>query len=144
MPDPVTVLVIGGGPAGSIAATLLAQRGASVRLLEREFFPRYHIGESVSPSCRSIIDLAGAHEKIDARGYTVKNGLLLRWGADRDWTVNWPDTFGGNVRAWQVDRADFDQVLLDHAASQGVDVCEGATAKAVIFEGDRAVGAEWQ
>jgi flavin-dependent dehydrogenase len=58
--------------------------------------------------------------------------------------VNWPDTFGGNVRAWQVDRADFDHVLLDHAASQGVDVCEGATAKSVIFEGDRAVGAEWQ
>jgi flavin-dependent dehydrogenase len=143
MPDPVKVLVIGGGPAGSIAATLLAQRGASVQLLEREFFPRYHIGESVSPSCRSIIDLAGAHEKIDARGYTVKNGLLLRWGADRDWTVNWPDTFGGNVRAWQVDRADFDQVLLEHAASQGAEVCQGALAKAVTFDGDRAVGAEW-
>ncbi|MBV9452011.1 MAG: tryptophan 7-halogenase [Streptosporangiaceae bacterium] len=143
MPDPVNVLVIGGGPAGSIAATLLAQGGASVQLLEREFFPRYHIGESVSPSCRSIIDLAGAHEKIDARGYIVKNGLLLRWGADRDWTVNWPDTFGGDVRAWQVDRADFDQVLLEHAASQGVAVQQGATAKAVTFAGGRAVGAEW-
>ncbi|MBV8899476.1 MAG: tryptophan 7-halogenase, partial [Verrucomicrobia bacterium] len=112
------VLVIGGGPAGSIAATLLAQGGAQVKLLEREFFPRYHIGESISPSCRSIIDLAGAHEKIEARGYTVKQGILLRWGAERDWTVNWPDTFGDAVRSWQVDRADFDQVLLAHAETQ--------------------------
>jgi flavin-dependent dehydrogenase len=138
-----TVLVIGGGPAGAIAATLLAQGGARVQLLEREFFPRYHIGESVSPSCRSIIDLARAHEKIEARGYTVKEGILLRWGAERDWTVNWPDAFGDGVRSWQVDRADFDQVLLAHAATQGVEVTQGAQVKAVTFDDDRAVGAQW-
>jgi flavin-dependent dehydrogenase len=140
---PAKVLVIGGGPAGSIAATLLAQGGARVQLLEREIFPRYHIGESVSPSCRSIIDLARAHEKIEARGYTVKEGILLRWGAERDWTVNWPDGFGDSVRSWQVDRADFDHVLLDHAGSQGVAVTQGAQVRQVAFDGDRAVGAQW-
>lgn len=140
---PTKVLVIGGGPAGSIAAALLAQGGAQVQLLEREFFPRYHVGESVSPSCRSIIDLAGAHEKIEARGYTVKEGILLRWGTEQDWTVNWPDGFGDGVRSWQVDRADFDQVLLEHAETQGVQVTQGAQVKAVTFDGDRAVGARW-
>jgi flavin-dependent dehydrogenase len=141
---PSSVLVIGGGPAGSIAATLLAQGGARVTLLERENFPRYHIGESISPSCRSIIDLARAHEKIEARGYTVKEGILLRWGWERDWTVNWPDMFGDSVRSWQVDRADFDRVLLEHAGTQGVDVTQAAQVSAVTFDGDRAVGAQWQ
>ncbi|NUO97743.1 MAG: NAD(P)-binding protein, partial [Nonomuraea sp.] len=122
-------LVIGGGPAGSIAATLLARNGIDVRLLERERFPRYHIGESVSPSCRTIIDYAGAHDKIEARGYTAKEGLLLRWGAERDWTVDWAATLGPDVRSWQVDRDDFDQVLLDHAASQGVEVIQEARVR---------------
>jgi flavin-dependent dehydrogenase len=138
------VLVIGGGPAGSIAATLLAQGGARVTLLEREMFPRYHIGESISPSCRSVLDLAGAHEKIEARGYTVKEGILLRWGWERDWTVNWPSMFGDSVRSWQVDRADFDQVLLRHAGSQGVEVTQAAQVNAVTFDGDRAAGARWR
>ncbi|NUP60578.1 MAG: NAD(P)-binding protein [Nonomuraea sp.] len=136
-------LVIGGGPAGSIAATLLARNGIDVRLLERERFPRYHIGESVSPSCRTIIDYAGAHDKIEARGYTAKEGLLLRWGAERDWTVDWAATLGPDVRSWQVDRDDFDQVLLDHAASQGVEVIQEARVRRVLFEDGRACAAEW-
>lgn len=141
---PASVLVIGGGPAGSITAALLAQGGARVTLLERETFPRYHIGESISPSCRSIIDLAGAHDKVEARGYTVKEGILLRWGWESDWTVNWPQMFGDSVRSWQVDRADFDQVLLEHAGSQGVDVRQAAHVTGVAFDGDRAVGARWE
>lgn len=139
-----SVLVIGGGPAGSIAASLLAQGGARVTVLERETFPRYHVGESVSPSCRSIIDLAGAHDKVEARGFTVKEGILLRWGWERDWTVDWPKMFGESVRSWQVDRADFDQVLLEHAGTQGADVTYGAQVNSVTFEGGRAVSAQWE
>ncbi|MFG2983211.1 NAD(P)/FAD-dependent oxidoreductase [Streptomyces sp. NPDC048258] len=138
------IVVIGGGPAGSIAASLLARQGARVRLLERQHFPRYHVGESVSTSCRSIIELAGALEKVDSRGYTVKQGLLLRWGAERDWVVNWPEMFGTNAQSsWQVDRADFDDVLLRHAAEQGVEVIEGAAVQQVRFEEGRAVGVDW-
>lgn len=137
------VLVIGGGPGGSTAASLLARAGMSVTLLERDFFPRYHIGESVASSCRTILDYAGALEKVEARGYTIKTGVLLRWGKEEDWKVDWRELFGPGVRSWQADRDDFDQVLLEHAAEQGVTVVQGATVKRVIFEGDRAVGADW-
>jgi flavin-dependent dehydrogenase len=123
---------------------LLARQGAHVKVLERAHFPRYHIGESVATSCRSIIELAGALDKISGRGYQVKEGLLLRWGAERDWVVDWPEIFGtGAQTSWQVDRADFDDVLLKHAASQGADVVEGAQVREVLFEDGRAVGVEW-
>ncbi|OIJ68197.1 NAD(P)/FAD-dependent oxidoreductase [Streptomyces mangrovisoli] len=137
------VLVIGGGPGGSTAATLLARAGVSVTLLERDTFPRYHIGESIASSCRSILDFGGALEKIEERGYTVKTGVLLRWGQEKDWKIDWSELFGPDVRSWQVDRDDFDTILLDHAAEQGVEVIQGASVKRVIFDGDRAVGAEW-
>ncbi|MEV6791465.1 NAD(P)/FAD-dependent oxidoreductase [Streptomyces sp. NPDC051320] len=138
------VLVVGGGPAGSISATLLARAGLSVTLLERERFPRYHIGESIAPSCRAIIDYAGVGEKIEARGYQVKRGILLRWGTEKEWAVDWREMFGEDIRSWQVDRADFDAVLLDHAASQGVEVIQQATVKEIHFADGRAVAADWE
>ncbi|MFI9533714.1 NAD(P)/FAD-dependent oxidoreductase [Nocardia fusca] len=123
------VLVIGGGPGGSTAATLLAQAGMDVQLLEREHFPRYHIGESLASSCRILLEQTGVLEKIDSRGYPVKRGALLRWGVEEDWMIDWSSLFGDNVSSWQVDRDDFDSILLDHARSNGVKITEGATVK---------------
>ncbi|MFE0104519.1 NAD(P)/FAD-dependent oxidoreductase [Streptomyces sp. NPDC059009] len=136
------VLVIGGGPGGSLTAMLLARAGIGVTLLERETFPRYHVGESLTSSCRVMMDIAGVLEKVDAAGFTSRRGALLRWGAE-DWTIDWAELFGPDVRGWQVERAEFDEILLRHAQEQGVEVIEGAHVKRVVFDGDRPVSAEW-
>lgn len=137
-----TVLVVGGGPAGSTAAALIARAGYRVRLFEREAFPRYHIGESLAPSCRAVLELSGAEPTVAGHGFQIKRGGLFRWG-DEDWSVDWSKTFGQAVYSWQVERSDFDRLLLENARKQGVDVIEGATVKRVLFEGSRTTGIDW-
>jgi len=137
------VLVIGGGPGGATAATLLAKHGMEVQLLEREVFPRYHIGESLASACRVVLELSGAVQKVDAQGYPAKRGALLRWGQEEDWTIDWFELFGTNVSSWQVERADFDHLLLDHAAENGVDVRQGATVRKVLFRDEKPYAATW-
>lgn len=133
MTVPNNVLVVGGGPAGSVTATLLAQEGFRVRLLESRHFPRYHIGESLTPSTRHVLQLIGVADKLDAGGFQVKRGGAFRWGQD-SWTIDWSKQFGDHVRTWQVDRAAFDALLLDNAREKGVDVQHGVAAKSVDFD----------
>lgn len=137
------VLVIGGGPAGSLAAALLARSGVDVLLLEKEVFPRYHIGEALASSCRAVLELAGAARDVDAFGFVDKHGGLFRWGAEKDWSADWTEVFGPEVRSWSVDRSEFDHILLKNAATQGARVVENASVKRVLFEDDRPIAAEW-
>jgi flavin-dependent dehydrogenase len=127
------VLVIGGGPAGSVAAAALAREGLKVRLVERAHFPRYHIGESLTPSCRTVLDAIGIATTLDAHGFVLKYGGAIRWDEDA-WFFDWGKM---GVNSWQVDRAEFDQLLLDHARASGADVTMGVTARSVSFEQGR-------
>ncbi|RAJ61635.1 flavin-dependent dehydrogenase [Streptomyces sp. Amel2xB2] len=136
------VLVIGGGPAGSTAAGLLARQGFDVTVIERDTFPRYHIGESILPSCLPILELLGARQKIEAHGFQVKRGTYFEWGPD-EWQMNFNDLGDTTPYAWQVVRSEFDELLLDHAAELGATVHQGVTVREIEFDGDRPVAARW-
>ena len=142
IPEETQVLVIGGGPGGATAATLLAREGFEVTLLEAARFPRYHIGESLLPSILQVMDLMGAREKMEAAGFQRKHGAYLMWG-DESWPLNFGELSGDNTYAFQVTRAEFDAFMLDHARSQGVQVFEGVEVRDVEFDGERPVSAGW-
>jgi flavin-dependent dehydrogenase len=135
-------VVIGGGPGGSTVATALSRAGRSVLVLEREKFPRFHVGESLLPFSLPIFDRLGVHEKIRAAGYQTKYGAYF-WNESNGTTrpVVFADARDPNhPMAYQVKRADFDDLLLRHAASCGAEVREETAVEEVLFEGGRAVG----
>lgn len=144
IPKTTRVLVIGGGPAGSTAAGLLARQGFEVTLFEQGFFPRYHIGESLLPSILQILDLLGAREKMETFGHQVKHGAFLEWGRE-SWPLNFGELGGNNTYAFQVVRSDFDQMLLDHAKSLGAKIFQGIEVRSLTFDSNgRPFCAKWQ
>lgn len=127
------VLVIGGGPAGSTAATLLARKGFSVTLIERERFPRFQIGESLLPYNNDLFERLGVTVPLAEGTFTPKYGAGF---VTADGALSFTFRFWENLpeayhSAYQVKRAEFDQMLLRNAASSGVDVREGMTVTAV-------------
>lgn len=135
------VVVVGGGPAGSCTAGQLAQRGHRVLVLERETFPRYHIGESLITGMMSVMDELGLLERLEAYGFPKKNGLSLVWGAKRElWNVNFAELGGPYPYSYHVRRAEFDQLLLDRAIELGAQVRFQATAGPPVVEDGRVVG----
>jgi flavin-dependent dehydrogenase len=137
------IVVVGGGPAGSTCAARLAQLGRRVLVLEKEVFPRFHLGESLLPCSMAVFDTLGVRDDLE-KLYIQKHGARFHddTGAERT-TVRF--CFANAMRpthpyAFQVPRDDFDKVLLDHARKAGVEVRERWEVARVRFDGTRACG----
>jgi len=137
-------IVVGGGPAGATAATLLAQHGHKPLLLERATFPRHHIGESLMPETYWTFKRLGMLEKLGASDYPRKQSVQFVTGSGAD---SQPYFFtdrdpGEWSTTWQVRRDTFDTMMLDNAREHGVDVREGIPVRKVLMQGSRATGVE--
>src|SRR5690606_31464340 len=138
VPERVDLVVIGAGPAGAIASALLRKKGYDVLVLEREFFPRFSIGESLLPQCMAYIAEAGMMEAVERHGFQFKNGAAFGW-KDRYSFYDFQDKFSpGHGTTFQVERAEFDQVRANEASAQGVDIRYGHTTTALDVEGELA------
>jgi flavin-dependent dehydrogenase len=119
-----------------------------VALVERDAFPRYHIGESLVLEVNRILQDAGVLEKIEKTDFLRKCGATYVWGVDRrPWPFLFSESTGRRPHfdgikdyTWHVERADFDRLLLDHARELGVEVHQPAAVKEVLFDGERATG----
>lgn len=133
------VLVIGGGPAGSTAAALLAERGYRVTLLEKAHHPRFHIGESLLPANLPLLEKLGVADAVKAIG-------MEKWGAefvspwhDHTQTFEFADAMDKSMpMAYQVRRAEFDEILIRNASRKNARVVEGCQVQDVNFLPDNA------
>ena len=141
------VIVIGGGPAGSTLACLLAMDGRRVLVIEKDIHPREHVGESLVPANNFVFDRIGFLPKMDDVGYVHKDGV--GWTAPRSpiWkfvtvrTADFVPPDAPRSYSYNVERGHLDLLLLRHAHEQGAKVVQGASVKEVLFQDDRAVGA---
>ncbi len=138
------VVVIGGGPGGSTTATMLARQGFEVLLLERERFPRDHIGESLLPASIPVLEELGVLPAVQQAGFLQKWGATMVWGTDKTpWSWYFRETNHKYPHSYQVWRPLFDQLLLENSRVHGVDVREGHQVVDVLWADGRAVGVRY-
>lgn len=138
-PEQVDVLVIGAGPAGSIAAALLHNQGFKVKIVEREKFPRFVIGESLLPRVMDHLQEAGLMEAIKKEKFQEKFGAKFVRG-DEICDFNFADQFSNGWKwTWQVPRARFDQVMADAVEAKGVNIEYQCTVTSIQFNGTDSI-----
>lgn len=147
MTEMFDVAIVGGGPAGSTTAALLAKKGYNVFLAEKEKFPRYHVGESTVPGIIPVFDELGITEEIEQRAFVVKRGITLVWGRDRaPWSAQFSEASpltGSLDHAFQFVRSEFDAILLNTARRYGAIVLEETRVTDFLFEQDRCCGLQY-
>jgi flavin-dependent dehydrogenase len=150
------VAIIGGGPSGSTLSSYLKIHNPDLKVLvlEREKFPRDHIGESLLPIISDVLDDIGVWDKVEAANFPVKIGATYRWGKTKElWDFDFlpggvfkeeprPGKYTGQrkLTAFQVDRSIYDQILLDHARELGTEAREETRVTAILHEGDKITG----
>src|ERR1700710_1325474 len=138
-------ILIGAGPAGSSAAAILAEYGHRVLILEREKFPRYHIGESLIPFTYGPLERIGMIPKMKASHFQKKYSVTF---VQPDGKRSTPFYFFNRydretvAQTWQVLRSEFDQMLLENAREKGAEVREETTVNRLLMEGEQVVGVE--
>lgn len=150
MPNPTSpenydVIIIGGGPSGTCSGAILGEYGHRVLILEREKFPRYHIGESLIPFTFQPLERIGMIPKMKGSHFVKKYSVTF---VQPDGRRSQPFYFFNRydretvAQTWQVLRSEFDQLLLDNAREKGAEVREETTVKRLLMEGDTVVGVE--
>ena len=143
--DSFDVIVVGAGPAGSSAAAILAGHGRRVLVLEREKFPRYHIGESLIPFAYHPLERLGLIDRLKHSAFIKKYSVQF---ISPDGKASQPFYFFNRydketvAQTWQVMRAEFDQMLLNNAREKGAEVLEEITVKELSWEDDCVVGVQ--
>jgi flavin-dependent dehydrogenase len=136
------VLVIGGGPAGATAATILAQYGRKIAILEKDWFPRYHIGESLIPYTYFPLQRIGMINKLHKYNFVKKYSVQF---AGSNGKTPHPFYFTDHMKneaaqTWQVERNQFDQMLLDNAKEKGVTVVQGVKVDKILKKDEKITG----
>ncbi|MFA0113653.1 NAD(P)/FAD-dependent oxidoreductase [Vibrio sp. 10N.261.46.E11] len=133
------VVIIGAGPSGSIAASLLHKKGIDVRVIEKSLFPRFSIGESLLPACMEVIEQAGMSEAVANANFQFKDGAAFRKNGVYT-AFNFEDKFSsGPGTTFQVQRGSFDKVLADSAEAQGVTIDYQHELVGINFAEDRTI-----
>lgn len=139
------VIIIGAGPAGTTAAALLAEKGRRVLVLEKEKFPRYHIGESLMPYCWFTLNRLGLVDEMHKRAFTKKYSVQF---VTPDGKQSQPFYFfqhydHPSAVTWQIERSEFDEMMLANARSKGAEVCEQTPVQRVLKDDSgRVIGVE--